>query len=107
MLVEAGSVASLLEAVEARVDPGFGTWNRDFYLNKPLVSGVYFISGSGEPPTKSGGRRLGIENFARTIKQRTCEPAQKRITGTVKGELEAQDKGGPRSQETKTVKDCD
>ena len=72
MLVEAGSVASLLEAVEARVDPGFGTWSRDFYLNKSLVSGVYFISCSGDPPTKIGGRRLGIENFVRTTKQRTC-----------------------------------
>ena len=48
---------------------------------------------------------MGIKKFARTIKQRTCEPAQKKITGTVKGELEAQDKGGPRSQETKTVTD--
>ena len=46
---------------------------------------------------------MGIKKFLREPSSK--EPAQKRITGTVKGELEAQDKGGPRSQETKTVTD--
>ena len=64
---------------------------------------VLFYCG-GDPPTTNWWQTVGDRKFC---KKPSKEPAQKRITGTVKGELEAQDKGGPRSQETKTVKDCD
>ena len=54
----------------------------------------------------TSGGSSGIKILQET-KQRTC--TEEAITGTrtagSKGELEAQDKGGPRSQETKTVTD--
>ena len=84
------------------MDPIFWNYHRDFYLNKIDTQYQCFIS----PTLKVVADGWGLKKiFARTIKQRTCEPAQKKITGTVKGELEAQDKGGPRSQETNTVTD--
>ena len=49
------------------------------------------------------GVSVGIENFARNqAKNLHRRGSQAQGLLEVKGELEAQDKGGPRSQETKT-----
>ena len=82
--------------------------NRERLLSNKYKWGLelemLFYCGWDHPPQIGGS---GGIKFLQETKQRTC--TEEAITGTgtagSKGELEAQDKGGPRSQETKTVTD--
>ena len=80
------------------LEPGVVNRERDFYLINHWCRVFILFLVVGIHPLQIGGRRLRIENFARNQAKNLH-----RRGSQAQGLLEV--KGGPRSQETKTVTD--